>query len=168
MRLSTSQEVEAPIRFVWRQLSDFGNWERAASQRGVTVRRLDGTPEEGPGTGWLVRFDYHGRMREVEMRLVGLEADQKLLMEATGHSLRADLTLAFLELAPRRTRVTVTSDVKALTLPSRIFLQSLRLAQGTLQEKFDGRIKGFAAEIGRRWQARRKAAAAAAAKGPQA
>lgn len=58
--------------------------------------------------------------------------------------------------------------MKALTLPSRVFLQSLRLAQGTLQEKFDGRIKGFAAEIGRRWQARRKAAAAAAAKGPQA
>ncbi|MGP3697810.1 SRPBCC family protein [Rhodobacter sp. NSM] len=157
MRLSTKEDVEAPINFVWKQLADFGNWERAAQRRGVEVQRLEGTPAEGPGMAWLIRFGYQGKPREVDMRLAGVEPGQRLLFQATGHSMKADLTLDFVELAPRRTRVSVVSEVKPQTMTARVFMQTLRLAKGKLQEKYDKRIASFAADIEDRWKARRKA-----------
>ncbi|AXQ92750.1 SRPBCC family protein [Cereibacter sphaeroides] len=155
MRLSAKEVVEAPIDFVWGQLSDFTLWERTALRRGVEMQRLDGAPTEGPGMAWLIRFGFQGKPREVDMRLAGAEPGQRLLFEAIGHSMKADLMLDLHEVALRRTRVTVVSEVRPLSMTARVFIQSLRLARGKLQEKYDRRIAGLAADIEDRWKARR-------------
>lgn len=157
MRLSTKEDVEAPIDFVWNLLSDFVIWEHAAQRRGVEVQRLEGTPQSGPGMAWLVRFGYQGKPREIDLRLAGVEPGQRLIFEGTGHSVRAHLTLEFVEIGPRRTQVAVVSDVKPMTITARVVVQSLRLAKGKIQHKFEHRIAGFAADIEDRWKAGRKA-----------
>ncbi|MCE6950519.1 SRPBCC family protein [Cereibacter sphaeroides] len=153
MRLSTKEDVEAPIDFVWELLSDFVVWERAALRRGVEVQRLDHTPAAGPGMGWLVRFGYQGKPREIDLRLASIEPGQRLVLEGHGYSVRAHLALEFVELGPRRTRVGVVSEVKPTTIAARVLVQSLKLAKGKFQRKLETRVAGFAADIEDRWKA---------------
>jgi hypothetical protein len=60
-----------------------------------------------------------------------------------------------IELAPLGeglTRLTLTCEVRHRTLPARMLLQSLKLAQGRVQQRFDSRVSAAAAEIAARWQ----------------
>jgi len=44
MKFSTREDVEAPVDYVFGQISDFGAFERQALRRGADVRRLDSGP----------------------------------------------------------------------------------------------------------------------------
>ena len=41
MKLSSRQDIEAPVAFVFDALNDFQAWERAALRRGAEVARTD-------------------------------------------------------------------------------------------------------------------------------
>ena len=64
MKFSTREDVEAPVEFLFDELSDFQFYERLALRRGADVRRLD----EGPykvGSAWDVAFTYREKKREL-------------------------------------------------------------------------------------------------------
>jgi hypothetical protein len=54
MKLTTREDIEAPMDFVYRALSDTDHWERAALRRGASVARQDLRPTPGPGLPWAV------------------------------------------------------------------------------------------------------------------
>ena len=49
MRFTTKQDIEAPLDFVYRTMTDFEGWERAAMRRGAEVERTDKLTRVGPG-----------------------------------------------------------------------------------------------------------------------
>ncbi|SNX68668.1 polyketide cyclase/dehydrase/lipid transport protein [Cereibacter ovatus] len=155
MKLSTREDVEAPAEFVWDVLSDFVLWERTALRRGIEVQRLDGLPMAGPGMGWMVRFAFQGKPREINLRLAAIEPGQRLTFEGQSTSVRAHLALDVVQLAPLRTRVAVVSEVRPQTIGARVLVQSLKLARGRLQLRYEKRVAGLAAEIEDRWRAHR-------------
>lgn len=157
MRLSTREDVEAPVEFVWQLLSDFVVWERAALRRGVEVERMAGTPDARPGMGWQVRFGFQGKAREMALRLAEIEPGQRMIFEGQSNSVRANLWLDVVQLGPRRTRIAVVSELKPQTITARVFVQSLRLARARIQQKYEQRVAGFAADIEDRWRSRRAA-----------
>ena len=61
----------------------------------------------------------------------------------TSKAMAGELIVELVPLSRRRTRVSVALDVKAKTLVSRIFLQSLRLAKGRVSQGFALRVGAF-------------------------
>ncbi|WP_102225951.1 SRPBCC family protein [Acidimangrovimonas sediminis] len=152
MQFSTREDIEAPIGFVFDQLSDFDGFERAALRRGIEVVRTDRLSEPGPGMAWRTLFTMRGKRRRMEVTLQGYEVPGRLMFDGESKNLSGELSLDLVDLSPRRTRVVVKLDVQPLSLPARIMLQSLRLAKAKTQDKFRTRIRDQAREIEHRYR----------------
>ena len=146
MRFSTKQDIEAPLDFVHKTMTDFDAWERSAMRRGAEVERTDTLTRTGPGMTWRARFSYRGKMRIFDLRLVMIEP-QALAFNAQSQAVECAIKLDLMEMSARRTRVHVVLDVTPRTLAARLFLQSLRLARARIDRKFEQRVAQLAADI---------------------
>ena len=156
MHLSSRTDIEAPIDFVYAALTDFEGWERAAMRRGAEVTRTDKLRAIGIGMSWKVRFQFQGKERVVDIRLLGLEPDAKLSFTGKGKLLEGDLSIELLSLSPKRTRIVVHLAVRPLTLGARLLLQSAKLARARLQSRFNKRLRQLSTDIEQRFVASRK------------
>ena len=60
MKLSTREDIEAPIAYVFQRVSDFERFERRAMRQGADVsRRAEGLVEIG--MIWDIAFEFRGR-----------------------------------------------------------------------------------------------------------
>lgn len=150
MHLSSRTDIEAPIAFVYGVLADFDAWERAGLRRGADISRTDKLRSPGPGMAWSVRFRFRGRDRALDIRLTGLEPEQKLAFAGKGKLVDGDMVLELMSLSPRRTRLILHLDVRPLTLGARLFLQSVKFAKGRVQARLNNRLASFAREIAAR------------------
>jgi len=153
MRLTTTEDIEAPIGFVYAALADFEGWERAAMRRGADVNRTDTLHTPGPGMGWAVDFSFRGKRRHLELGLSALVPGERLAFAGSGAPAEGSIVLDLAEMGPKRTRVNVVTEVKPRTLAARLFLQSLRLAKARLTRRFEVRVAQLAADIEDRYRA---------------
>jgi carbon monoxide dehydrogenase subunit G len=154
MKLFRNEDVEAPVAFVYAALSDFDHWERAALRRGAEVTRLDTLAVPGPGMIWNVAFDFRGRRRLVDLRLVALEPAQTLAFAGQGASMNGRALLDLVEMGPKRTRIALTIEVEARTLAARLLLQSLKFASNRVNRSFAERTGRLAADLEDRFRRR--------------
>ena len=147
MKFSTRSDIEAPIDHVFAEMSDFSNFERAAMRRGAKVQRVDKQDVIGPGMAWQAEFKFRGKLREVRIDLEDYE--QPTLMSFAGKS--AGLTgfceIELIELSPKKTRMHLSFDLRPQTLSARLLVQSMKLAKGTIEKKFDARVADYAKDI---------------------
>ena len=57
------------------------------------------------------------------------------------------VVIELVALSVARTRLTVSIDLEPRTLGARLLVQSLKLARGTLQRRFELRVADYASEI---------------------
>jgi len=152
MNFSTREDIEAPIDYVFAALSDFDGFERAALRRGIEVVRTDRLGAPGPGMSWRALFTMKGKPRRMEVTLQSYEPAGLLRFDGESKNLTGDMELELVDLSPRRTRVVVKLELKPLSLPARIMLQSIRLAKTRTQEKFNTRVREHAKEIENRYR----------------
>lgn len=158
MKLSTREDIEAPLSYVFTAFADVENWERAAMRRGAEVTRTDKLQSLGVGMSWKVNFAYRGKPRAVTAKLAELERPTHIVYACLANSLDATITLDFVELSAKRTRITVGTEMKPLTLGARLFLQSLKLAKTKLTKRYDHRVAELCTEIEDRYRAEQKRA----------
>ena len=137
MKLTTRQDIEAPLDFVYAQLTDFDHFERMAMRRGAEVERTDRLRSPGVGMAWRVRFAFRGRPRTAQVRFADAEPGAHLTWAFDSPSLQGTARVELVSLSPRRTRMTVVSEVKPKTLAARLLVQSARLAKGRVQRRLD-------------------------------
>lgn len=147
MQLSSRTDIEAPIEFVYSALTDFEGWERAAMRRGADVSRTDKMRVPGPGMSWSIRFRFRGKDRQLAIKLLSWEPDAKLSFSGIGKLIEGAMSMDLVSLAPKRTRLVVSIEVKPLTIGARLFLQSMKLAKGRIQNKLNKRLGQLAADI---------------------
>lgn len=152
MKLTTRQDIEAPLEHVWSQITNFQHFEKMAMQRGADVERVDKSRENGPGTAWRIGFSYRGKARRLTLRLVDLAANSYADYALDSPSLQGTARFELLSLAPRRTRMAVVLDVRPKTLAARLVIQSLRLAKRRVQRRFDAKGAKLAQMIEERLQ----------------
>ena len=152
MKLTSRQDIEAPIAFVFDALTDFEAWERAALRRGAEVARTDAFRNIGPGLTWMIKFAYRGRQRRLALRLTDLEQPTLLGFSGVGASLDGQAGIDLMELASRRTRLSVTLDIRPKTIGARLVLQSMRIAKARLNRRFADRIGQLCTEIETRYR----------------
>ena len=151
MKLTSKQDIEAPLGFVFQQLADFESWERAAMRRGADVSRTDKLRAPGPGMGWLARFRYRSRDRKLEIRLDQLDPPSHLVFSGVSKLVDGEMVVDLIELGQKRTRVQVSLDLKPKTLTAKLYVQSLRLARSRVEKNFGQRIAQMTGEIEERF-----------------
>lgn len=147
MKLTTREDIEAPIEHVWRAVTDFVAFEKQALRRGADVVRKD--PGSGPGLGseWDVKFEFRGKPRHVEAKLTEFEANNGMRVQGTSPGLEGDTVIELVALSPRRTRLNVALNLSARNLSGRLLIQSMKFARSTLQKRFEKRVATFGNQI---------------------
>jgi hypothetical protein len=147
MKLIAKTDLEAPTAFVYAQLADHAAWEREALRRGAEIERPADLPLSGVGAGWRIQIPFRGKVRRVLLTVAEMEPDQNLAYSFDGQSLQGVAILEVQALSARRSRLRVTLDAKPKTLAARLFINTLRLAKGRVQARFDNRLGQLAARI---------------------
>ena len=147
MKFSKREDIEAPLDVVFRAVSDFRSFERAALRRGIEVSRRDELEQPAPGMAWAARAPIRGKLRDIALRLTSYAPSTALAMFAESAGMLAVVTVDLVALARNRTRVQVGLEMTGTTMASRLLLQSLKLGKAALDRRFAARIADFAIEI---------------------
>lgn len=148
MKLTAKTDLEVPAAFVFATLIDNASWEREAVRNGVDVERPPGTPNNGVGAEWRIRGHFRGKSRKALIRVEEMVVDQRLVLVIDSPSMEGNSRIEVMVLSPRRSRLRIDLEVKPKTLAARLFINTMRLAKGRVQARFErglgqlgGRIK---------------------------
>ncbi len=146
MKFSTKEDIEAPIAYVYAQVTDFDAFTRRALRLGADIKQIHAG---GPAVGaeWHVGFQFRGRQRDMQARIPQMDPPYGYQVDTTSGGMAALSEVTLVALSPRRTRLAFTIDVRAQTLTARLLLQSMKLAKGKLTKRFKVRVLEFAEEI---------------------
>jgi hypothetical protein len=150
MNLSARYDIEAPVDFVYRELTDFDGWELMAARRGAKVTRTSGV--KAPGLEWQVSFPFRGKARNARLHLAAATPTSHMTVSAVSKMVDGNLTFDLLDLAATRTRIEVRMVVKPKTLAARIYVQTLRLARKKMEATFSQRVAQFAVDLEDRYR----------------
>lgn len=143
VKFNAQEDIEVPVADAWAVISDYEGFERGAMRRGAEVQRQD----EGGRPTWTVSFAYRGKRRNLTIRQDRAVPPTLLVFSGESRQVDGNVTIELLELGPRRTRMTVSTEVRPISLAARLFLQSLKLARGRVVKKYQSRIAQLATMI---------------------
>ena len=152
MELSARDDIEAPIDFVFDQITDFASFERQIMRRGGDVERLRGGDRPEVGAKWRVRFRMRGKERSVRAELAEIDAPNGLTMDITSVSVDGTMRVELVALSRARTRMIVSTLASAKTIPAKLMFQSVRFARGKTESRFKAMVSGFAEEVEKRYR----------------
>jgi len=152
MKLTTRQDIEAPVAFVYKVLTDFDGWERSAMRRGADVNRTDKLRQPGPGMTWIAKFFYRGKDRTVTVRVDAMDPPVHLSTALFSPVVEGTCKLDLMEMAAKRTRMHLVMDIKPKTFGARLYFQSLKLAKARVERSLQKRTASLAAEIEDRYR----------------
>ncbi|WP_128516117.1 SRPBCC family protein [Tabrizicola thermarum] len=147
MKLTAKTDLEVPAAAVFATLIDHPAWEREAIRNGVEVERPAGTPAMGVGAEWRIRGHFRGKPRKVQVRIGDLTPDQRLVLGLDSPTIEGTTWLEVMVLSPRRSRLRVDLEVKPKTLAARLFINTMRLAKGRVQARFEKGLVRLGARI---------------------
>lgn len=147
MKLSTREDIDAPIGTVFQAVTDFDGFERQMLRRGIDVTRDDSCPADQAGARWSASFSWRGRQHDLDAELVAIEIDQGYAIESRSGGVVCMGVVDLVALSKGRTRLFVSLDLRPTTLSSRLFVQSLRLAKGSLTRRLKARVADFASGV---------------------
>ena len=147
MKLTAKTDLEVPAAFVFAALVDNASWEREAVRNGVEVERPSGTPDSGVGASWRIRGHFRGKARKVLVRIDALTPDQQLALTMESPSMDGISRIEVMVLSPRRSRLRADLEIKPKTLAARLFINTMRLAKGRVQARFEKGLGQLGARI---------------------
>ncbi len=147
MRFSTREDIDAPFESVFAAVSDFDAFERRMLRRGVDVTRDEAMRLDRVGAKWKAKLNWRGRVHDIDAELVEIDPGTGYAIVSRASGIDCMSSVDLVALSKTRTRLFVSVDLKPTTLSSRLLLQSLRLAKGTLTRRFKGRVRDFASGL---------------------
>jgi len=152
VQFKSTEDIEAPIDHVFARLTDFPSFEKGLLRRGATVTRNRTAATGQPGSSWQVKFRFRGKMREAGLDVSRVQTPAALELLAVSGGLHGVIRADLLALSAGRTRLTVVSDLTAKTITARLLLQSLKLAHGSLSNRYHARLGAYAEAVEERYR----------------
>ncbi|MEB8387989.1 SRPBCC family protein [Rhodobacteraceae bacterium KMM 6894] len=154
MKFSTREDIEAPIEYVFSQVSDFPGLERSALRRGAEVQRVDDIDGTGPGMIWDTAFELRGKRRKAQIELVEIDPPHTMRFVSRATSIHGEMSVDLVAMSRGRTRLTLEGELTPQTLAARLIMQSLKLAKSSVTKRFEVRVASFASELEDRYARR--------------
>lgn len=152
MKFQIKQDIEAPIDFVFEQMTDFRSFERAAMRRGAEVQRVSNGDGGALGTAWDARFQMRGKEREVQIEITDYESPNKLVVSSRAPSMGGDMVVELMALSRNRTRVDTNVHLAPKNLTAKLLVQSLKLARKNVSQRLNERMAAYAVEVEARFK----------------
>ena len=153
MDFSSSEDIAAPIDFVFRQITDFAAFERSIMRRGGEVERLKGGDTPVVGAKWRVNFRFRGTERTVIAELTKVDQPNMIRLGIDSKNINGGLVVELVPLSRARTRFNIKLDIKPKTLAARLLFQSMRLTRQRSVGRFKALVSGFAEDVEARYLA---------------
>lgn len=153
MDFSSSEDIAAPIDFVFRQITDFAGFERSIMRRGADVERLKGGDAPVVGAKWRVTFRLRGTERTVKAELTEVDDPNMIRLAIDSKNIEGGLVVELVPLSRARTRLNIKLDLKPKTLSARLVFQSMRLTRQRSLGRFKALVAGFAEDAEARYRA---------------
>lgn len=147
MKVSTREDIEAPIEHVFGAVTDFDSFERQGMRRGAEVVREDPAGLPGLGTTWAIRAQFRGRPRNIRSEITMFDPPNGYIVQSVTGGLQTEMSIELLPLAPRRTRLIVGLELRPNSLPARLVVQSLKLAKTSVTGRMKKRTQDFARRV---------------------
>lgn len=147
MRLSSTEDLDAPVETAFAMLADLDHYAEMAKERGLRAEHRPGTPRQGLGSLWDVGFTMQNKDRQIALEVIRFDPPSLMVFAMSSSSLAGQVSCSLVALAPDRTRLTVEVEVKPLTLKTRLLVQSMHLTKGTLDQKYSARITELATDL---------------------
>lgn len=144
MELTSREDIEAPIEFVYDQVTEFGAFERSIMRRGGDVDRIENGGDDGLGAKWRVKFLLRGVERKVVGEVTKADKPNMIELEVTSKNAGGIVRVELVALSRARTRLNVHFEAKAKSIPAKLFLQSLRFARQKTNARFRDAVANFA------------------------
>lgn len=151
MELTTREDIEAPIDFVFAQVTDFNAFERQALRRGASVRRSDTRADKGVGMTWEVSFTFRGKEREMRAELTRFDPPNGFEIEMRSGGLTGTTLVDLVAQSRSRTRLSIKTQMVANGLTARLLLQSLKIARANLTNRLSTRVATFSRDLETRY-----------------
>ncbi|MBM2577366.1 SRPBCC family protein [Jannaschia sp. Os4] len=153
MKFVASEDIAAPAEAVLAAVTDFDRWEGMIGRRAKDLTRRPPGPVS-QGTRWEGRAKLRGKMRDVGMEMARLDVasgggPSVVCVDGGTDGMQVVVEAAVESLGPDLTRLTVTSELKAKSLGTRILMQSLKLARGQMAKRYRQGVATFAAHVER-------------------
>lgn len=152
MQFSTKEDIEAPIDYVFTELSDFHSFERSALRRGADVQRIDNKTSNGPGMAWDISFKLRGKTRDLQMELTEYDPPTGMVFSSRSASMGGTMTVDLVPLSRGRTRMSLDILLQPKNLSAKLLVQSLKLARNNLAKRYKLRIAEFAMDLEDRYK----------------
>ena len=137
MQFSSVQDVNAPLDFVFQQMSDFESYESYGLRTGADVERSDNLTEKAAGMMWDVSGDFRGKRRNLEIELIDYRPDNLLKFFIKSKGVEAIATMESMALTRKQSRIKVTTLLKPKSISARLILQSAKHAKSSMNRKFN-------------------------------
>ncbi len=147
MEFFAHNDIEAPIDFVFAQVTNFTSFERSIIRRGGDVERLSVGDVPVVGSKWRVKFRWRGKVRTLDAELTTVDAPNRVRADASSKNIVGAVTVELVALSRARTRISVKMDVTAKTLAAKMVFQSMRLARQRTTGRFKAMVAGFAEDV---------------------
>lgn len=156
MKLSARKDIDAPVADVFDICTDTATWERAALRRGVEIERKDTLSSFAPGMHWAIGFLWREKRRAAEVKLLSAERPTSMKFHAFGSLMDVMIEAEFVALSVRKSRIILRTEIKPRNLSARVIVQSLKLARGRIEAKYEAKLGQLAQELEQKIAARRK------------
>lgn len=140
MQFSSVQDFNAPLDFVFQQMSDFESYEAYGLRAGANIERLDALNEKGAGMVWKVVGDMRGKRRKLNIELTEYRPNNLMKLFSKSSGVEATATMEAMALRRKQSRIKVTTVLKPKTISARLILQSAKLAKNSMNRKFNNRF----------------------------
>lgn len=151
MQLIAQEDIEAPVEFVFDQISDFPRLERSALRRGVDIQRIDCLEAPGPGMAWDASFEVWRKSMRLTLELSQFDRPNGMVLIGRSSSLGGTAVLDLVTLSRSRTRISLRLNIRAETLMNKLFLQSVKLARVDPSETFRKYVAAYATGLEERY-----------------
>jgi len=147
MKMSAQEDIEAPIAFVYEQVTDFPGFERQALRRGAEVVSVESPTALAPGLAWDVSFKLRGKQRKVQIEVTRLDPPNGLVIGSRASTIGGEMVVDLVALSRTRTRMSVAISMEPKTLSGRLMVQSMKLARKTLTRRMRKRVGEYASDM---------------------
>lgn len=143
MQFKHSQEIDAPVEYVFKRATDFKAFEHYTGTKGFSFVRRKPQPIR-IGTQWNITFPFRGRSRKFRAELSELIPPRTVSYTSVSKKYTAALSLTFTPISANKSRMDMLMVAQSRSFGTSLVFNSIRLARRRINRRITKGMQGLA------------------------